>query len=209
MTPIDVSVYRSDSEAATLILAHGAGAGQHSRFMLDAARGLARRGITIFTFDFPYVAAGRKLPDKAPVLEARWEAVIAHVREQVDRRLPLAIGGKSMGGRMASHVAARGVEGVRGLVLLGYPLHPPGRPEQRRDAHLPDIRVPTLFVQGSRDEFGTAEEIRALLPRLAAAVLFEVNGGDHSFKVPARGGRTASQVLDGVYDAVAAFVTAL
>lgn len=210
MKAIDVSVYRSDSSAATLILAHGAGAGRHTRFIVDAGRELSRRGVTTITFDFPYIAAGRKVPDKAPVLEAHWEAVIAQVRNDADERLPLAIGGKSMGGRMASHVAARGIEGVRGLVFLGYPLHPPGRPAQRRDAHLPAIRIPMLFVQGSRDEFGTAAEIRELLPRChASARLVEVEGGDHSFKVPARSGRTASQVLDRVYDAVAEFVKAL
>jgi uncharacterized protein len=207
VNPIDVSVYRSDSPAATLILAHGAGAGRHSRFMVEAGRELARRQITTVTFDFPYIAAGRKVPDKAPVLEAHWEAVIAQVRRNADERLPLAIGGKSMGGRMASHVAARGVEGVRGLVFLGYPLHPPGRPDQRRDGHLPAIRLPMLFVQGSRDEFGTAAEIRALLPSLTStAKLFEVEGGDHSFKTPARSGRSASDVLGQVFDAVAAFV---
>ena len=204
-----LTVYRSANPAAALVLAHGAGAGQQSRFMVEAARALAGRAVTTATFDFPYVIAGRKVPDPAPVLEHAWRDMIVAARaDETMHDLPLFIGGKSMGGRMASQVAASGagVEGVRGLVFLGYPLHPPGKPGQRRDRHLPDIRLPMLFVQGSRDQFGTADEIRELLPSLRApAELFVVEGGDHSFKVPARVGK-AEAVLAGIYDAVAEFV---
>ena len=111
-----------------------------------------------------------------------------------------------MGGRIASQAAAANDLGIAGLVFLGYPLHPPGKPEQRRDRHLPGIRVPMLFVQGTRDVFGTAEEIGEMLPRLTHAVLFEVHGGDHSFKVPAKADPPQSAVLEAVYDRVAAFV---
>ena len=156
---MDLKVYPSDRGFAALVLAHGAGAGQMSQFMVKAARELAARGLTIATFDFPYMAAGRKVPDRAPVLEGAWLNAIDEARQQFGS-LPLFIGGKSMGGRMASHVAAHGSVGtISGLVFLGYPLHPPGRPDQRRDAHLPAIAQPMLFVQGSRDTFGTAEEI--------------------------------------------------
>ena len=107
-----------------------------------------------------------------------------------------------MGGRISSQVASQGVEGVEGLIFLGYPLHPPGKPEQRRDAHLPAITQPMLFVQGTRDAFGTADEIRSLLPKLQQATLHEVAGGDHSFKVGGRGAPKPDQVLGAILDVV-------
>lgn len=203
-----LSVYRTDAPVAALVLAHGAGAGQKSAFMVAVARGLAARGIVTATFDFPYIALGRKVPDKGPVLEDAWRDAIDRARAAGElRALPLFIGGKSMGGRIASQVAAGPAAAVAGLILLGYPLHPPGRPEQRRDAHLPAITEPMLFVQGSVDAFGTAEEIRALLPRLnRACALHEIASGDHSFKVPARSGRTQTDVMKEVLDAADAFV---
>ena len=204
-----VTVYRSDSGRAGIVLGHGAGAGQQSSFMVRAGRELAARGVTTATFDFPYVTAGRKVPDKAPVLEACWREVMAEVRARPEfGSLPLFIGGKSMGGRMASHVAAQHAEGVAGLVFFGYPLHPPGRPEQRRDGHLPAIREPMLFVQGTRDQFGTAAEIRDLLPRLNAGTrVFEVADGDHSFKTRVKVvGKSGDAVLADVFDAAAAFI---
>jgi len=180
-------VYRSDKPFAALVLAHGAGAGQLSSFMVEAARGFARRGVSTATFDFPYITAKRKVPDRAPVLEQAWREAIEAARTQF-RDLPLFIGGKSMGGRIATHVAAQKMGGaVKGVLLLGYPLHPPGRPEQRRDAHLPEVKEPMLFVQGERDTFGGTDEINALLPRLQDATVYEIPGGDHSFRVP--GGR--------------------
>ena len=191
------------------MLAHGAGGGQTSVFMVQAARELPARGITVATFDFPYMAAGRRPPDKAPVLEAHWRAVIDHVRGREEvAGLPLFIGGKSMGGRIASQVAAGGAAGIAGLIFFGYPLHPPGRPEQRRDAHLPAIRVPMLFIQGSRDQFGAAAELRALLPRRDhAAVLVEIGDGDHSFKTRLKvTGRKPDTALIDVFDAAAAFI---
>ena len=204
-----LSVYPSDRAIAALVLGHGAGSGQHSGFMVEAGRQLSARAIVVATFDFPYIAAGRKSPDKAPVLEEAWRAAIAEARaDEVFRSLPLFIGGKSMGGRIASHVAAQGVEGVSGLVFLGYPLHPPGRPQQRRDAHLPAIAQPMLFVQGSRDEFGTAGDIRELLPRLNPhAQLFEVADGDHSFKVRVKiTGKKQAAVFTEIFDRVETFI---
>jgi len=204
-----LSVYPSDRAIAALVLGHGAGSGQHSGFMVEAGRQLSARAIVVATFDFPYIAAGRKSPDKAPVLEEAWRAAIAEARaDNAFRSLPLFIGGKSMGGRIASHVAAQGVEGVSGLVFLGYPLHPPGRPQQRRDAHLPAIAQPMLFVQGSRDEFGTAGDIRELLPRLnPQAQLFEVADGDHSFKVRVKTtGKKQDTVFTEIFDRVETFI---
>jgi predicted alpha/beta-hydrolase family hydrolase len=204
-----LSVYPSDRAAAGLVLAHGAGGGQHSRFMVEAAKALASRGITVATFDFPYITEGRKVPDKGPVLEAYWRTVIdAARRDPAFAGLPLFIGGKSMGGRIASQVAAQRVDGITGLVFFGYPLHPPGKPDQRRDRHLPDIGEPMLFVQGTRDLFGTAEEIRGLLPRLNKQTrLFEVNDGDHSFNVRLKvAGRKADAVLAEIFDTAAGFI---
>ncbi|HSL22258.1 MAG TPA: alpha/beta fold hydrolase [Vicinamibacterales bacterium] len=193
---------------ALLILAHGAGAGQHSPFMKRVARDIADRGVAVTTFDFPYMAARRKLPDKAPVLEQAWRDTIDAVRSRAELRdLPLFIGGKSMGGRIASQVASSGATGVAGLVFLGYPLHPPGKPEQRRDAHLGAIGEPMLFVQGERDAFGTAAEIHELLTRFAGrATLHVVAGGDHSFNVPASARRTRDDVHREVAAAVAVWI---
>jgi hypothetical protein len=198
----DIPVYRASTATAALVLAHGAGAGQKSPFMVQAARGLVDRGISVATFDFPYMARGKKGPDPAPVLEAAWREALDAARPSLDR-LPLFIGGKSMGGRIASHVAAQGVTGVSGLLFLGYPLHPPGKPQQRRDAHLPRIAEPVLFVQGTRDAFGTADEIRALARSLQRATVHEVPGGDHSFTVAGRGAPKPEAVLASVLDVVA------
>jgi predicted alpha/beta-hydrolase family hydrolase len=197
---MDLRVYSSDSPRAAVVMAPGAGAGQASAFLVRAAKGLAARGLSCATFDFDYIAAGKRVPDKAPVLEARWRAAIARALETFPG-LPLFIGGKSMGGRIASQVAAQDARGIAGLFFLGYPLHPPGRLHQRRDAHLPEIETPMLFVQGSRDAFGTSDEIRALLPRLHQATLHEVQNADHSFKV----GRAAADPVDPILDVVAAW----
>ena len=188
---MDLKVYRSEKPFAALVLAHGAGAGQLSSFMVETARGFANRGVSAATFDFPYITARRKVPDRAPVLEQAWRDAVDAARSEL-AALPLFIGGKSMGGRIATHVAAQKTIGpLSGVLLLGYPLHPPGRPDQRRDVHLPDIVEPLLFVQGEKDAFGGTDEIKALLPRLQHADVHEIAGGDHSFRVP--GGKAKQQ----------------
>lgn len=175
--------------------------------MVAAAKGVASRGVAAATFDFAYIAAGRKVPDAPAVLEGRWREAIGAARHAFPD-LALFIGGKSMGGRIASQVAAQGVPGhLAGLVFFGYPLHPPGKPQQRRDAHLPSIGEPMLFVQGSRDTFGTASEIGELIPRLRRATLHEVVDGDHSLKVPARGGRRTTDVFEEVLDVAVEWMT--
>jgi hypothetical protein len=195
----------------TLILAHGAGAPQSSPFMVAFARGLARRGCHAVTFNFPYTEQGRRLPDRAPTLEACFDDVVAAIRARADLGSgPLVIGGKSMGGRIASHLAARGLPDLAGLVALGYPLHPPGRPEQLRAPHLARIRQPILIVQGSRDAFGTPEELRPVLAPLGAtATLHVVEGGDHSFKVPKRGPVTQEEIFERVQDEIARWIRGL
>lgn len=198
--------YGAGNAIAALVLAHGAGAGQKSAWMVKAAQALAERDITCFTFDFPYITAGKHVPDKAPVLEASWREALDAARTR-SGGLPVFVGGKSMGGRIATHIAAQGLQGVRGLVLLGYPLHPPGRPDKRRDAHLPDIKEPMLIVQGASDTFGNETEMTALLPSLQNATLHVIATGDHSFKV--KGGAKAQQpAFDEVMNTVAAWIRA-
>jgi hypothetical protein len=165
----------------------------------------------VITFDFLYTAAGRRTPDRPAVLEATWRAVIDEVRQRgLQRSATLVIGGKSMGGRIASQVlASPAPPDVHGLVLLGYPLHPPGRPEKLRTAHLPALRTPTLVVQGSRDEFGGDDEVRAAFEVVPAQVDWHVvTGGDHSFKVRRREGPGQAEVMAALCDAVAAWVLA-
>ena len=195
--------YKAKDPYAALVLAHGAGAGQKSAWMVKAAQALAERGITVATFDFPYMQAGKSVPDRAPVLEESWRAAFAEATAAKavpsNRSRGVFIGGKSMGGRIATHIAAQGVEGIAGVVLLGYPLHPPGQPAKRRDAHLPQIKEPLLFIQGSADTFGTGDEIRSLLPTMQNATLHLIDGGDHSFKV--RGG--AAKVAAAFDEAIA------
>ncbi len=212
---------RAGVGATTLILAHGAGADQASGFMVHFATALSARGIDTVTFNFVYTELGRRAPDRNDKLESCWRAVISAVRggtgafphtgeggERAGRR-KLVIGGKSMGGRIASQVVAAGEDSIAGLVFLGYPLHPPGRPDTLRSAHLADIRAPMLFVQGSRDAFGTPDELRAVTGRLKAPVDFcIVEGGDHSFKVLKRSAMTQDQVYDFVLDEIARWVQA-
>jgi predicted alpha/beta-hydrolase family hydrolase len=142
---------------------------------------------------------GRRVPDKNAKLEATYRKVIEKFRDG-DK---LVIGGKSMGGRIASQVAAKAADDIAGLVFLGYPLHPPGQPDKLRTKHLPGIRAPMLFVQGSRDAFGTPDELRPIIDELKLpAELCVVDGGDHSFKVPKRTGPPQEQVYEFVLDEI-------
>jgi uncharacterized protein len=187
----------------TLILGHGAGAGQSSGFMVSFATALAARGIETVTFNFAYMEQGRRLPDSKDKLEACYRAVIETVVQRKGARGRLAIGGKSMGGRIASQVAAAGAPEVAGLVLLGYPLHPPGKKDQLRDKHLAQIKAPMLFVQGARDAFGTPPELRPILKKLKVpAELYEVAGGDHSFKVLKSAGVAQEDIYKAIQDRI-------
>ena len=196
---------------ATLILGHGAGAGQQSAFMTAFGRGLSARGVDVVTFNFPYIEARRHVPDKNAVLETAWRQVIATVRSMADLAgTRLFIGGKSMGGRIASQVAAAPQllpAPVDGLVLLGYPLHPPSQPERRRDAHLGRIGPPMLFVQGERDAFGNAEEMRQIVTLLPGAELHLVEAANHSLQPPRRFAHTPDEVLAAVQDHIVAWMT--
>jgi len=202
---LGATAYPAEGDAAAvLVLAHGAGAGQKHPFMVATAKGLAARRITVVTFDFPYMRARRHAPDKAPVLESAFRDVIEATREW-SKTTDVFIGGKSMGGRMATHLGAQGLEGLLGIVALGYPLHPPGRPDKPRTEHLPSIRVPVLIVQGERDTFGTPDELRPVISTMKAkTTLHVVPGGDHSLAVR---GRQKDAVFEGVLDVVASFIS--
>lgn len=196
--------------APVFVLAHGAGAGERHPWMVRVGTGLAARGISVVTFDFPYMEAGRRVPDRPQVLEARFQAVVAEVAAKPPSTGPLFAGGKSMGGRIGSQAAAAGLlsPAPRGLVFFGYPLHPPGKPGQRRDAHLPSIGRPLLFVQGSRDPFGSPEEMTALVSTLPDTTLELVTGGDHSLKGPKRDDPNG-RMLDAALDRAAGWMLAL
>jgi predicted alpha/beta-hydrolase family hydrolase len=191
----------------SLILAHGAGANQSSAFMVRFASALAERGIDTVTFNFAYSEAGRRIPDRNDQLELCYRKVIEAFHngiliKNVDRQKPV-IGGKSMGGRIASQIAATAAD-IAGLVLLGYPLHPPGHPEKPRTQHLSAIRAPMLFVQGSKDAFGTPDELEPVIGSLKApADLRIVEGGDHSFKVSKKAMPPQEQVYELVLDHIA------
>ncbi len=199
---------REYSADVTLILGHGAGAGQTSDFIVSFAADLAARGIDVVTFDFLYREQGRRIPDPNDKLEACYRAVIQAVRQRMDSvGNALAIGGKSMGGRIASQVAAGGVGDLAGLVFLGYPLHPPGRPDRLRATHLSDVKAPMLFVQGSRDVFGTPDELRPIITRTEPpAHLYVVEGGDHSFKVRKGMGVGQQDIYRAIQDHIAAWL---
>jgi len=199
-------------EPALLVLAHGAGAGERHPFMVAVARGLAERGVDVVTFDFPYIQQKRKVPDRTPVLEEAFRAAIDEARRHVTPKHALFIGGKSMGGRMATHLAAQGGADrnggpYKGVLALGYPLHPPGKPDQPRVHHLPSIQVPVLIVQGERDAFGTPDELRPVIKTMRAPVrLHVVAGGDHSLAVPKTAATSQKEVYATVLDAIASWI---
>jgi uncharacterized protein len=191
----------------TLVLGHGAGAGQQHPWMVAIASGLASRGVDVLTFDFRYMHERRRLPDRTPVLEHCFRSVVGHVQEHSTlSRHRLFLGGKSMGGRMATHLGAQGLDKVAGIIVLGYPLHPPGKPQQLRTAHFASLAVPLLIVQGERDPFGTPAELTPFIGAVPALVtLHAVSGGDHSLSVR---GRTRDEILAPILDVIRAWMDA-
>jgi uncharacterized protein len=204
--------YTASSDAGgLLVLAHGAGAGQDHPFLVSVARGLAARGLPTITFNFPYMERRSKVPNPAPQLEACYRRVVAtvHDRGWLKNRA-LFLGGKSMGGRMASHLAAAPADlphPIAGLVFLGYPLHPPGKPAQLRSAHLPAIAAPMLFVQGARDAFGTPDELAPILASIATpSSVMTIDRADHSFKVSGQSRAAQAAQLDAILDRIIEWV---
>jgi len=192
---------------ACYVLAHGAGAGMTHPFMAKIADALAERAIATLRYQFPYMEARSKRPDPPRVARAAVRAAVA----EASRRLPgmaLFAGGKSFGGRMTSQAqAAASLEGVRGLVFLGFPLHPAGKPSVERAEHLGSVRVPMLFLQGTRDALAELPLLESVVARLGArARLVRVEGADHSFHVPAKSGRSDSDVMSELADAISAWI---
>lgn len=206
LTSLGAIGYRADGNSdALIVLAHGAGASQQHPFMTAVAKGFAARGVDVVTFDFPYMRERRKIPDKAPVLEKSFVDVLTAAR-QWSSAARCFIGGKSMGGRMATHLGAAHADGVNGIVVFGYPLHPPGKPDQLRVAHLGSIAVPLLIIQGERDAFGTPKELKPAIETMTAKVtLHVVPKGDHSLSVA---GRRRDEILDEVLEVAVSWIRA-
>lgn len=192
---------------ACYVFAHGAGAGMNHVFMTAIADGLAQRGIATLRFQFPYMEQGSRRTDPAKVAHM---AVRAAVHEAAKRlpHLPLFAGGKSYGGRMTSQAqAAEPLPGVKGIIFVGFPLHPAGQPSLERADHLADVRVPMLFLQGTRDALADLDLMRKACAKLGSrATLHVVEGGDHSFHVLARSGRTDREVQDELLDTMAGWI---
>ncbi|PYO80889.1 MAG: alpha/beta hydrolase [Gemmatimonadetes bacterium] len=178
------------------VLAHGAGAGMRHPFLEAISQRLAEQGIATLRYQFPYMEQRARRPDPPAVAAAAVRAAVMEAARAAPG-LPLVAGGKSFGGRMTSTAqAGEPLPGVRGLVFLGFPLHPPGRPGNERAEHLAQVQVPMLFLQGTRDDFADLKLLRPLVKRLGArATLHLVDGGDHSFKVLKKSGRTEADVM--------------
>jgi predicted alpha/beta-hydrolase family hydrolase len=195
---------------ACCVLAHGAGAGMRHPFMAAVAAGLADRGIATLRYQFPYMEHGGKRPDPPKLAHAAVRAAAAEASRLLPK-LPLVAGGKSFGGRMTSQAQAESpLPGVRGLVFLGFPLHPAGKPAGERGRHLFDVEVPMLFLQGTRDALAALDQIEPLCAALGPrATLRLLQDADHSFRLPARSGRKDAQVMHELLDALAAWVDGL
>lgn len=194
----------------TLLLAHGAGQGMDAPFMARMASALGRAGLRVVRFEFPYMTeiqrtGRRKPPNREPVLLEHWNQIIDQSLAAGTDAQRLVIGGKSLGGRMASLIAD---ERAAGLVCLGYPFHPPGKPDRLRTEHLQALHTPTLICQGTRDPFGKPDEVAgyALAPSIRLAW---IEDGDHSFKPRTQSGRTWEQNLDQAAEVVLDFVATL
>ena len=205
--PVSLAWDGPTDATAVAVMAPGAGGGMESRFMGALAAGLAGAGVLVCRFNFSYVEQGRRSPDRAPVLEDTYRAIVAHVRER--HRGPLVLGGKSMGGRIGSHLVASGQQ-ADGLFFLGYPLHPPGRPDRMRDAHLYSIGVPMLFVEGTRDPFCPLETLASVRARLRAEnELVVIEDGNHSLEVRKSSGRATPEAWAEASNAVSGWLHTL
>lgn len=195
---------------ACYVFAHGAGAGMAHPFMAAVALGLATRGIATLRYQFAYMERGSKRTDTPRVAHAAVRAAVEEAA-RLAPGLPLFAGGKSFGGRMTSQAQAETpMPGIRGLVFLGFPLHPAGKPSDERAAHLFDVTVPMLFLQGTRDDLATLDLLQPLVKRLGKRATLQLfQDADHSFHVPARSGRKDAEVMEEVRDALASWIDAL
>jgi uncharacterized protein len=198
---------RPSAARAILVLAHGAGAGMEHRAMQEVAAGLVRRGVATLRYQFPYMERKSRRPDPPPLCHATVRAAVAEAA-RLAPDLPLSAGGRSFGGRMTSQAQAESpLSGVRGLVFLPFPLHPAGRPDAERAAHLQAIGIPMLFVQGTRDELADFDLMRSVIDSLGTrATLHVLEDADHSYHAPARSGRKDSDIRDDALDALCTWV---
>jgi predicted alpha/beta-hydrolase family hydrolase len=199
---------RPDGATVLYVLAHGAGAGMHHPFMESIANALAERRIATLRYQFPYMDAKRRSPDPPARLQATVRAAVTRASELASN-LTLIAGGKSLGGRMTSMAQADApLPGVEGLVFLGFPLHAPKRPADKRSEHLAHVTIPMLFLQGTRDDLADLSLLTPIVERLRAT-MHVVDDSDHSFKVRRRSGRTEAEVMQELADAIAHWVTTL
>src|SRR5215470_1596448 len=195
--PFEILKPESSDTRSAIILAHGAGQGMHSPFMTYFHTELAKRGFLSVKFDFEYMDAKRHVPDPQPKLQARYRTVVENVLAE-HKPARLVIGGKSMGGRVASYIAGD-TPGVTALVFLGYPLHPPGKMDQLRDQHLYALKIPMLFISGTKDTFAERGLLEKVVARIGAnATLVWVEGGDHSLKRGRKDNDSLSLALDAI-----------
>jgi predicted alpha/beta-hydrolase family hydrolase len=195
---------------ACLVLAHGAGAGMRHKSIASIADGLAARDIATLRYQFPYMEQGSRRPDRPAVAHATVRAAV-EVAKKHSPALPLFAGGKSFGGRMTSQAQAlKPLDAVRGLVFFGFPLHPAGKASSERATHLSDVRVPMLFLQGTRDALADLDQLRPVIETLRTrATLKLFDNADHSFHVPAKSGRKDADLLDEILDLTAAWMIAV
>jgi predicted alpha/beta-hydrolase family hydrolase len=193
---------------ACYVFAHGAGADMNHAFMASIAQGLTERGIASLRFNFPFMEQGSKRPDSAAVAHAAIRAAVAEAARHMPADVPLFAGGKSYGGRMSTQAqAAEPLPGVKGMVLVGFPLHPAGKPSTERAAHLAGVKLPMLFLQGTRDALADLDLITQTTANLGKrASLHIVDGADHAFHVLVRSGRTDAQVREELLDTMAAWM---
>jgi uncharacterized protein len=198
---------RPPKARACFVFAHGAGAGMIHPFMETVASGLGERGIATLRYQFPYMEKGSKRPDPPPIAQVAVRAAVAEAAKRCPG-LPLIAGGKSFGGRMTSQAQATApLDGVDGLAFFGFPLHPAGKPSSDRAKHLADVKIPMLFLQGTRDSLAELKLLEPVVKSLGRlATLHRVEGADHSFHVPARSGRNDREVMNEILDAFAAWV---
>ena len=207
-TPVSGVYSRPTDASATIVVAHGAGAGMEHPFMSGFTRAMHDLGVATLRFNFPYREAKRRFPDRPPVAIATWRAAMSAAAARADDAEPIWASGKSFGGRMASMAVADGLAAA-GLVYLGYPLHPPGRPEKARDEHLPGIAVPMLFLQGRNDPFAIPnEQLDEVVARIGpTATLDWIDDANHSFEIKGRK-RPAAEIGASLAPRVAEFIAA-
>ena len=207
VAPLSALLMKPRRARACFVFAHGAGAGMSHAFMEAIATGLYARGIATLRYQFPFMEKGSKRPDSPAVAQVAVRAAVAEARKRC-RGMPLIAGGKSFGGRMTSQAqASRPLPGVRGLAFLGFPLHPPDKPAILRAEHLWEVEIPMLFVQGTRDKLAELRLLKSVTKRLGKrATTHLIDQADHAFHMPARSGRTDSDVMIDILDAFTGWV---